>query len=138
MAPPSPDLVLPLLLLHLVTSSGVKPYPFALLPWHRSPSSIAAAQWLSPAVESQDPGVRPLPDGAAKQVNHRSTQLPHRLNRSDGVSEPDGPVSGDGSAGGGGGAARDEVGEVGGVVVVRSASGPGGRPRGPMKVHAVR
>jgi hypothetical protein len=50
-------------------------------------------------------------------VNCQSTRLPHRLNKSDGVPEPDGPASGDGSVGGGrGGAARvGEVREVNGV-----------------------
>jgi hypothetical protein len=33
---------------------------------------------------------------------------------------------------------RDGVGEVGGVVAVRGASDPWGRPRGPMETHAVR
>jgi hypothetical protein len=62
--------------------------------------------------------------------------LPHGLNSSGGVPEPDGPASGDGSVGGdGGGVAR--VGEVGGVVSVYGASGPWGRPRGPMEMCAV-
>jgi hypothetical protein len=58
----------------------------------------------------------------------------HRLNRSDDVPEPDGPASVDGSAGGGGdGAARvGEVGDDGGDDSVRGASGPWGRPLGPM------
>jgi hypothetical protein len=67
-------------------------------------------------------------------VNRRTTWLPHRLNRSDGVPEPDGSASIDGSDGG---TARDGVDEVGGVVVL-DASGPWGRPRLPMDILAVR
>jgi hypothetical protein len=62
------DLVLPCLLLLLMTFSDAEPYPCALLPWRRSPSSIVAAQWLSSAVESQDPGTWPLPDGVVKRT----------------------------------------------------------------------
>jgi hypothetical protein len=58
-----------------------------------------------------------------KWANYQSTQLPHRLNSSGGVPEPDEPASGDGSAAaGGGGAAR--AGEVGGALSVRGTSGP--------------
>jgi hypothetical protein len=131
MAPPSSDL----LLLLLVTSSGAEPYPLAFLPRHRSPSSTATAQQLGLAIESHDPDGRPLPVGVVKRANRRSTRLPHRLKRSGDVPEPDGPVLIDGSAGGGG-TARDGVGEVGGVVV-RGASSPWGRPRGPMEILAI-
>jgi hypothetical protein len=44
--------------------------------------------------------------------------------RSDGGLEPEGPASLEGSADGGPGAATEGVGEVGGVVSVRCASGP--------------
>jgi hypothetical protein len=125
MAPPSTDLVHPLLLLLLVTSSGVEPYPLLHLPRHCSPSSFIVAQWLGPVVESQDLGARPLPDGETKRMNHQSTRLPHGHNKSGGILEPNRPASGDGSAGGGGGAARDGVGEVGGVVVVHGVLGVG-------------
>jgi hypothetical protein len=67
--------------------------------------------------------------------------LPHGLNRSCGVSEPDEPTSVDGSVdgGGGGGAARvGEVGEGSGVGFVQGASGPWGQPLGPMVMRAVR
>jgi hypothetical protein len=120
-----------------VSSLGVELYPLLLIPQRRSPSSITAAQWLDLAVESQDPGARPLPDGAAKRANHHSTRLPHRLNRSCGVPEPDGLASREGSAGGGGGGAA-RVGEVGGVVSVCGASVPWGRPRGPIEMCVVR
>jgi hypothetical protein len=134
------DLVLPLLLLLLMCSSDAKPYPFLHYPRCYSPSSITASQWLGPAIESQDLGARPLLDGAAKRANRRSTRLPHGLNSSGGVPEPDGPTSGDGSVSGdGGGAARvGEVGEVDDVVSIRGASGPWGRSRGPMEMHTVR
>jgi hypothetical protein len=125
MAPPSSDLVRPLLLLLLVTSSGVEPYPLLHLPRHRSPSSFIAAQQLGPVVESQDLGARPLPDGETKRMNHQSTRLPHGLNKSGGILEPDRPASGDGSASSGGGAARDGVGEVGAVVAVHGVLGVG-------------
>jgi hypothetical protein len=39
--PPSPDLVLLLLLFHLVTSSGAEPSPFIHVPRCHSPSSLA-------------------------------------------------------------------------------------------------
>jgi hypothetical protein len=137
MALPSLDLELPILLLLLLCSSGAELYPLFLFPWRRSPSSIAAAQWLSPAIESQDPGVWPFPDGVPKWANHRSTRLSHGLNSSDGVSEPDSPASGDESVGGGsGGAAR--VSEDGGVISVRGASGPWGQPHGPLEMCAAR
>jgi hypothetical protein len=132
MAPSSSDLVLTLLLLLLVTSFDVEPYPLLHLPRRHSPSSIAVAQRLG----HQDPGTWPLPDGAVKQANCWGTQLPHGLNRSDGVPEPDGSASGDGSTDDGGGAARDGVGEDGGVVAVHGASGPKGWPRGPMEMRA--
>jgi hypothetical protein len=111
MAPSSLDLVLPF----LVCSSGVEPYPLLHYPRCRSTSSITTTQWFGPVVKSQDLGVRPLPDGAAKRADHRSTLLPHRLNSSDGVLELDRPALGDGSTDcGGGGAARvSEVSEVG-------------------------
>jgi hypothetical protein len=136
MAPPALDLVLPLLLLILVCSSGAKLYPLLHFPWRHSPYSIAAAQRLSPIIESLDLGAWPLPDWVAKRANRRSIRLPHGLNRSGGVPEPDGPTSGDGSAGGGGsgsGAAR-----VGGVVSIHGASGPWGRPHGPTEMRVVR
>jgi hypothetical protein len=53
-----------LLLLLLVTSSDVEPYPLALLPRCRSPSSTATGQRLGPAVESHDSGVWPLSVGS--------------------------------------------------------------------------
>jgi hypothetical protein len=58
------DLILPLLLLLLVSSSDIKPYPLALVPRRRSLSSSAAYR-LGLAVESHDLGAWPLPDGAA-------------------------------------------------------------------------
>jgi hypothetical protein len=61
--------------------------------------------------------------------------LPHILNRSGSVPEPDGPTSVDGSTDVGG-VTRDGVGEVGGMVV-RGASGPWGWPREPMEILAV-
>jgi hypothetical protein len=63
---PSLDLELPLLLHLLLCSSGVEPLLLLHFPRRRSPSSITAAQRLGPAIKSQDPGTRPLPDGAAK------------------------------------------------------------------------
>jgi hypothetical protein len=136
MAPPALDLVLPLLLLILVCSSGAKLYPLLHFHWRHSPYSIAAAQRLSPIIESQDLGVWSLPHWVVKQANRQSIRLPHGLNRSGGVPEPDRPASGDGSAGGGGdgsGAAR-----VGDVVSVCGTSGPWGRPHGPMEMRVVR
>jgi hypothetical protein len=56
-------------------------------------------------------------------VNHRSTWLPHGLNRSGNVLGSDGSALINGSTDGGG-VARDSVDEVGSVVVVRDASGP--------------
>jgi hypothetical protein len=135
--PPSPDLVLLLLLLLLVTSFGVKPYPFALVPRCRSPSSSVTHR-LGPTIESNDSGARPLLDGVVRWVNQRSSQVPHRLLRSGGVPESEGPASLEGSAGGGPDVVREGVGEVGSVVMVRGASGPWGRPRGPMEMCAVR
>jgi hypothetical protein len=66
--------------------------------------------------------------------------LLHGLNRSGGIPEPDGPTSADGSAGGGsGGMARvGKVDEGGGDGSVQGASGPWGRPLGPMVVHVIR
>jgi hypothetical protein len=64
--------------------------------------------------------------------------LPHRLLRFGGVLELEGPASLEGSADDGPSAAREGVGEVGGVVVVRGASGPWGGPCGPMEMPAVR
>jgi hypothetical protein len=63
--------------------------------------------------------------------------LPHELLRSDGIPEPEGPASLEGSASGGPGMVRG-VGEVGGVISVRGASGPWGQPRGPTEMRAVR
>jgi hypothetical protein len=139
MASSSLDLVLPLFLLLLVCSSGVEPYPLLHYPQCHSTSSITTTQWFGSVVESQDLGAQPLPDRAVKRADHRSTLLPHRLNNSDGVLELDEPALGDGSTdGGGGGAARvDEVSEVGSAVSVSGASGPWGRPRGPMEMRAV-
>jgi hypothetical protein len=86
-------------------------------------SSIATAQRLGPAIESQDPDTRPSPNGVAKRANRQSTRLLHGLNSFGGVPKPDGSASRDGSAGcGGSGVAR--VGEVGGVVSVCDAKGP--------------
>jgi hypothetical protein len=53
------------------------------------------------------------------------------------VPEPNKPASVDGSAGGGA-AKVDEVGEGGGDGSVRGASGPWGRPLGPMVMRAIR
>jgi hypothetical protein len=136
MAPPSPDLILPLLLLLLVSSSGAEPYPLALVPQRCSPSS-SAAYWLGPAIESHDPGARPLPDGTTWWLNQRSSRLLHRLLRTGGVLEPEGPASLEGNAGSGSDAAREGVGEVGSVVPIRGDSGPWGQPRGPMELCVV-
>jgi hypothetical protein len=57
-------------------------------------------------------------------VNQHSNRLRHELFRSDGVLEPEGPASLEGSVGGGSSMVREGVGEVGGVVAVRGASGP--------------
>jgi hypothetical protein len=105
MAPPSRDLILPLLLLLLVSSSGAEPYPLVLVPRRCSPSSSAAYR-LGPAVESHDPGARPLPYGVAWWVNRQSSWLPHELFRSDDIPEPEWPTSLEGSVDGGPGAAR--------------------------------
>jgi hypothetical protein len=60
--------------------------------------------------------------------------LPHGLNRSGGVPEPDGLALGDGSTGDGdGGAAR-----VDDMVSVRGTSGPWGRPHEPTEMRAIR
>jgi hypothetical protein len=96
------------------------------------------AHRLGPAVESHDPGARSLSDGAVRWVNRQSSRLSHGFLRSDDVLEPEGPTSLEGSVGGGPGVAREGVGEVGGVVVVFGASGPWGRPLGPMEMHAIR
>jgi hypothetical protein len=64
--------------------------------------------------------------------------LPHRLNRSGGVPESDGPTSVDGSAGGGGAARVGEVSEGDSDDSVRGASGPWGQPLGPMVMRVVR
>jgi hypothetical protein len=93
-----------------ICSSGTEPLLLLLCPRCHSPSSIAAAQWLGLAVESQDLGTHPLSDGA---------------------------VSVDGNAGGGGGGAT-RVGEGSGDGSVRGANGPWGRPLGPMVMHVVR
>jgi hypothetical protein len=63
--------------------------------------------------------------------------LPHGLIRFGGVLEPKGPASLEGSASGGPGAAREWVGEVGGVVAVVGANGPWGQPLGPMEIRVV-
>jgi hypothetical protein len=75
-----------------------------------------------------------------KRANRQSTRLPHGLNRSGDVLEPDGLASGDGSTGGDdGGVARvSEVGEDGGEGSVRGASGPWGQPLGPMVIRVIR
>jgi hypothetical protein len=57
-------------------------------------------------------------------VNRRRSRLPHRLSSTGSDPEPEGPASLDGSVGGGPGTAREGVSELGGVVVVRGASGP--------------
>jgi hypothetical protein len=118
MASLSPDLVL----LLLVTSSSAEPYPLTLVPRRRSPSS-SVAYWLGSIIESHDLGARHLSDGVAKWANRQSSRLPHELLRFGGVPGSKGLASLEGSAGSGG-VARDSVGEVGGVVVVRGASGP--------------
>jgi hypothetical protein len=133
MASPSPDLVL---LLLLVTSFSAEPYPLALVPQRCSPSSSTAHR-LGPTVESHDSGSWPLPYGAMKWVNRHSSRLPHILFRFGGVSESEGLASLEGSASGGG-TSRDGVGEVGGVVSSCGASGPWGRPHGPMEIRVVR
>jgi hypothetical protein len=96
------------------------------------------AHRLGPAIESNDPGARPLPNGAAWWANRWSSRLPHRLFRSGGVQETKGPTSLEGSAGGGPAVAREGVGEVGSVVVVCGASGPWSRPCGLMDMCAIR
>jgi hypothetical protein len=134
-APPLLDLVPP------CCSSDVEPLQFLYFPRRHSPSPIAAAQRLGPVVESQDPCTQLLLDGVVKRANRRSIRLPHELNRSCGVSEPDGPTLVDGSidSGGGGGVARvGEVGEGSGDGSIRGTSGPWGRPLGPMVMRAIR
>jgi hypothetical protein len=131
MAPSSPDMVL----LLLVTSSGAEPYPLALVPRRRSPSSSATHR-LGPAVKSHDPGARPLPNWVAKWANQWSIWLPHKLLRSNGVPEAKGFASLEGSADGG--TTRDSVSEVGGVVAVCGVSDPWGRPHGPMEMRTIR
>jgi hypothetical protein len=121
-----------LMLLLLVTSFGAKPYPLALVPSRRSPSSLAAHR-LGPTVEPHDPGAQPLPNGATKWVNRWSIRLPHGLFRSGGVLESEGPASLEGSADDGG-VARDGV---DGVVAVRDASSPWDQPSGPMEIRAI-
>jgi hypothetical protein len=79
--------------------------------------------------------VWPLPVGAVKRANRRSTRLPHGLNKSGSVLEPNGPTSGDGSIDDGG-ATRDGVSEVDGMVV-HGTSGPWGWPYGPMEILTV-
>jgi hypothetical protein len=64
--------------------------------------------------------------------------LPHRLLRSGGIPEPEGPASLEGSVGSGPGTVREGVGEVGGVVPVLGVSGRWGRPLGLMEIRAVR
>jgi hypothetical protein len=88
---------------------------------------------LGPTIESHEPGAWPLPDGAAWWANQRRNRLPHRLLRFGGVLETEGPALLEGNAGGGPSVVREGVSEVGGVVAVRGASGPWGRPRGPME-----
>jgi hypothetical protein len=61
--------------------------------------------------------------------------LPHGLFSSGGRPNSEGPASLEGSACG---AARDSVDEVGDVVPVCGASGPWGRPHGPMEIRAAR
>jgi hypothetical protein len=63
-------------------------------------------------------------------------RLPHGFVRSGGVLDPDRPASLGGGAGAGG-AAREGVSEAGGMVVL-AASGPWGRPRGPMIIFIIR
>jgi hypothetical protein len=100
--------------------------------------SSSAAHRLGPAVESHNPGARPLPDGAARWVSQWSIRLPHRLLRSGGGPESKGSASLEGSTNGGGGAARDAVGEVGSMVAVCGANGPWDWPRGPTVMRVVR
>jgi hypothetical protein len=64
--------------------------------------------------------------------------LPHRLSSTDGDPEPEGPTSLEGSADGGLGMVREGAGELSGVVAVRGASGPWGRPLGSMEIGVVR
>jgi hypothetical protein len=120
----------------LVTSSSAEPYSLTLVPWRCSPSS-SIAHWLGPANECHDPGIWPLPVGAAKWANQRSSRLSHEFLRSGGIPESEGPALFEGSAGGGG-ATNNGVNEVGSVMVVRGPSGPWGRPRGPMEILVVR
>jgi hypothetical protein len=61
-------LLLNLVLLLLVTSSGVEPFPLTLVPRWRSPSS-AAAHRLGLAIESHDPDALHFLDGVARWVN---------------------------------------------------------------------
>jgi hypothetical protein len=63
--------------------------------------------------------------------------LPHALLRSGDVPEPEGPTSLEGSADDGPDTMREGVDELDGVVVVRGASGPWGRPLGPLEIRAV-
>jgi hypothetical protein len=94
--------------------------------------------WLRPAAESQGLGARPLPFGVARWENQWRSRFLHRLKRAGGEPDPEGPTSLEGSAAGGPGATRVGVGEPGGMVASRDASGPWGRPLGPMEILTVR
>jgi hypothetical protein len=63
--------------------------------------------------------------------------LPHGLSTTSGDPEPEGLTSLDGSTGGEPGAAREGIGELGGVVAVRGASSPWGRALGLMEIRAI-
>jgi hypothetical protein len=89
-----------------------------------APPLPRSAQRLGLTVESHDSGARPLPDGATRWANQQSSRLPHKLLRFDGVPEPEGPASLEGSVDGGPGVAREGVDEVGGIVAIVSASDP--------------
>jgi hypothetical protein len=135
MALPLLDLVLPLLLLLLMCSSGTESYPLLRFSQRRSPSSIITTQRLDPAVESQDPGARPLPNEVAKQVNARAPGYRTDSTVPRGVPKPDRLDSGDGSAGGGG---ADRVSKVSSVISIHGASDPWGRPCGPTERRVIR
>jgi hypothetical protein len=95
------------------------------------------AHRLGLAVESHDPGAWPLPDGVSWWVNRWSSQLPHRLFRSDGIPEPKGPASLEGSFGSGPVPVREGVSGIGGMVAIHGASGPWGRPHGLMEMRTI-
>jgi hypothetical protein len=87
----SSDLMLLLLLLLLVTSSGIEPYPLALVP-RVAPLLPRSLIRIGPTVKSHDPGAWPLSDGVVKWANRQSSQLLHELFRFRGVPESEGPT----------------------------------------------